>query len=243
MPLLTIGIAARDVFDDVATTPEHGIGQLGRTKDGRLFRYVENGGVALVVGNAIQAPAQDTDHDQLTCRVTAAGATALLMTTGAGGGALDANEYAEGFAIIDTTPGLGYCYRISDHAAIAASTDGTINLVPEDAIEVALTAASRVTLVQNPYKNVVQHPVTTATNVCVGGAVYPIALDRFGWIQSGGVGAALIAGTPAVGQPVTSVSSVAGSLAVHSAELNHAADMLVTGVDAKVLPVFWRLET
>ena len=243
MPLLTIGIAARDVFDDVATTPEHGIGQLARTKDGRIFRYVECGATALVVGNAIQAPAQDTDHDQNTCRVTAIGATALLITTGSGSGALDANEYAEGFAIIDTTPGLGYCYRISDHAAIAASTDGAINLVPEDAIEVALTAASRVTLCQNPYKNVIQHPVTTATNVCVGGAVYPITADRFGWIQSGGVGAALIDQTPAVGQPVTSTASVAGSLAVHSAELNHVADMMVTGRNGKVLPVFWRCDS
>lgn len=242
MPLLTIGISGQDVFSD-SSTALHGIGQAGRTKDGRLFRYVECGGTALVVGNAIQAPAQDTDHDQITCRATAIGATALLITTGASGGALDANEYAEGFAVIDTTPGLGYCYRISDHAAIAASTDGQLNLSPEDAIEVALTASSRVTLCQNPYKNVIQHPVTTATNVCVGGAVYPTTADYFGWIQSGGVGAALIDGTPAVGQPVTSTASVAGSLAVHSAELNHVADMMVTGVNGKVMPVKWCIDS
>lgn len=241
MPLLSIPVSGQDVFSDRATA-QHGIGQCGHTKDGRLFRYVENGGVALVVGNALQAQVEDVDHDNITARVTAIEATALLITTGASGGALDANEYADGYAIIDTTPGLGYCYRIAGHAAIAASTDGTINLVPEDAIEVALTALSRVTLVANPYKNVIQHPVTTATGVCIGGAVYPTTIDYFGWIQSGGPGAALIAGTPGAGQPLTSTGAVAGALTVHSAELNHVADMMVTGRDAKVLPVFWRCD-
>lgn len=240
MPLLTIGISGQDVFSD-SSTAQHGLGQMARTKDGRQFRYVECGATALVVGNALQSQVEDTDHDNITCRATAIGATALLITTGSGNGNLTANEYSEGYAIVDTTPGLGYCYRISDHAAIAASTDGAINLVPEDAIEVALTSDSRVTLVANPYKNVIQHPVTTASGVCVGGAVYPITADYFGWIQTGGPGAALIDGTPAVGQPVTSTAATAGALAVHSAELNHVADMMVTGRTGKVLPVLWKI--
>ena len=234
-------ISGQPAFEDEATA-KHKIGQQAVTGDGRKYRYVLAGATALVVGNALQTTVEDVDHDNLTCRVTAAGATALLMTTGASGGALDANEYAEGYAIIDTTPGLGYVYKISDHLAIAASTNGAINLYPEDAIQVALTASSRVTLVANPYKNVIQHPVTTASGVCVGGAIYPITAAQYGWIQTGGPGAALIAGTPAVGQPVTSVGATAGALTVHSAELNHVADMLVTGRSAAVCPVFWRCD-
>lgn len=233
-PSLTGQIA----FEDEAT-PQHAIGELRWTADGRKFRYVKAGATALVVGNALQATVEDVDHDAITVRVTAAGATALLITTGASGGALDVNEYEGGYAVIDTTPGLGYIYKIKDHLAIAASTDGTLNLFPEDAIQVALTAASRVTLVKNPYKDVIQHPVTTATNVCVGGAIYPITAAQYGWIQSGGVGAALIAGTPGAGQPLTSTGAVAGALTVHSAELNIVAEMMVTGRDTKVLPVFW----
>lgn len=225
-----------------SSTPLHPLGTPGEAFGGRKFRYVKAGASALVVGNALQAPAEDADHDDITVRVTAAGSTELLITTGASGGALDANEYAEGWAVIDTTPGLGYVYRIKSHAAIAASTNGTLVLEDDDAIQVALTASSKVTLVQNPYKNVIQCPVTTATNTCVGGAVYPIAASEYGWIQTGGPGAALIAGTPAKGQPVTSTSSAAGSLAVHSAELSNVAYMMVTGRDGKVLPVFWLLD-
>src|SRR3990167_3851811 len=147
---------------------------------------------------------------------------------------------SEGFAVVDTTPGLGYCYRISDHAAIAASTDGAINLVPEDAIEVALTSDSRVTLCQHPYKNVIVMPASTLTNMIVGGAVYPTTADYFGWIQTGGPGACAIEDTPAAGQPLT-VSDTAGQLGVHSAELPNVAYMLVTGRDDKVLPVCWTI--
>jgi hypothetical protein len=190
----------------------------------------------------LQAQIEDVDHDNIAVRATAVGATDLLITTGASGGALDVNEYAEGYAVIDTTQGLGYLYRIKGHAAIAASTDGSLQVFPEDAVEVALTTSSKITLVANPYKNVIQSPVTTDSGLCVGGAIYPIAATEFGWIQSGGLGAALIAGTPAVDQPVTSRSSVAGSLAVHSAELNEVALMAVTGRDGKVLPVKWLLD-
>lgn len=241
MPKFTGKVIGQGAFVST-TSPLHGIGEMAVTPDGRKFRYVQAGGSALVVGNALQAPAEDADHDDVTVRATAAGATELLITTGASGGALDLNEYQEGWAVIDTTPGLGYMYKIYQHAAIAASTNGSLFLYPEDAIQVALTTSSKVTLVKNPYKGVIQCPVTTATNTCVGGAVYPIGASEYGWIQSGGPGAALIAGTPAKGQPVTSTSSAAGSLAVHSAELSNVAYMMVTGRDGKVLPVFWLLD-
>lgn len=210
--------------------------------EGGIYRYVKAGASNLVVGNALQAPAEDADHDDITVRATDAGSFELLITTGSGSGALDANEYAGGLAIIDTTPGLGYAYRIDYHAAIAASTNGSIFLTRKNPIQVALTASSKVTLVKNPYKGVIQCPVTTATNTCLGGAVAAITAEYFGWIQSGGPGAALIAGTPAKGQPVTSTSSAAGSLAVHSAELSNVAYMMVTGRDGKVLPVFWQID-
>lgn len=239
MPHLTGStIAAQTVFSS-STVALHALGSKRYTKDGRGFRYVKAGASALVVGNAIQTRVEDADHDNVAVRATAAGATELLITAGSGGGALDANEYADGYAVIDTTPGLGYVYRISSHAAITASANGSLFLDPEDAVQVALTTSSKVTLVANPYDKVIQHPVTTASGACVGGAVYPIGAAEFGWIQCEGAGAALIAGTPAVGQPVTSVGAVAGALSVHSAELNAVAEMMVTGRDGKVLPVRW----
>mgnify|MGYP001561239948 CR=1 FL=1 len=240
MPNFT-GLGYQPAFSSVATAV-HVIGQQAISRDGRRYRYVLCGATALVVGNCIQSRIEDVDHDNVTARATAVGATDLLITAGASGGALDANEYAEGYAVIDTTPGLGYVYRISSHAAIAASANGTIVLDAEDGIQVALTGTSRVTLVASPYSKVIQSPVTTNSGTPVGGAIYPIVAAEYGWIQSGGLGAALISGTPAVGQPVTNQGTVAGALTVHSAELNEVALMAVTGRDAKVLPVYWLLD-
>lgn len=230
----------QEIFSS-STRQSHKLGQLGMTADGRFFRYVKAGASALVVGNALQSRVEDTDHDDVAVRATAAGATSLLITTGSGSGALDLNEYAGGYAVVDTTPGLGYNYKIAGHAAIAASTNGALDLDDNETVQVALTTSSKLTLCKSPYDGVIQHPVTTATGITVGGAVYPIAAGEYGWIQTGGPGAALIAGTPGAGQPVTAVGATAGALSVHSAELSHVAYMMATGRSGKVLPVFWVL--
>ena len=229
-------------WTEFSETAKHGIGELAVTSDGRAFRYVKVGAVALVVGNALQARIEDTDHDNVAVRATDAGSFELLITTGSGSGALDANEYAGGFAVIDTTPGLGYIYKIDHHAAIAASTDGILYLDKADPIQVALTTSSKVTLVRSPYNGVIQFPVTTATNICVGGAIAPITALYHGWIQTAGPGAGLIAGTPGAGLPVTAIGAVAGALTVHSGELGTVAKMMCTGRDGKVLPVQWMCE-
>lgn len=241
MPNFTGNKIYQPAFSSSAT-PLHQIGEEARTADGRRYRYCLVGITALVVGNCIQSRIEDVDHDDVAVRVTAAGATELLITTGSGNGALDAQEYAGGYAVIDTTPGLGYVYRISRHDAIAASTDGSLFLEACDAVQVALSALSKVTLVASPYNGVIQSPVTTNSGTPVGGAIYPITAAQYGWIQSGGAGAALIAGTPGVGQPVTNQGATAGALSVHSAELTEVAIMAVTGRSGKVCPVHWLLD-
>ncbi len=229
---------AQPLFSSSATQ-YHELG-FKATAQGRIFRYVKAGAL-LVTGNALQSAVEDVDHDDITCRATAIGATQLLITTGSGSGNLDENEYADGYAVIDTTAGLGFTYHIQSHAAIAATTNGALTLVDGETVQVALDTNSRITLVQNPFKNVIQMPASTLTNRMAGGCVYPIASGEFGWVQTGGPGAALISGTPGAGQPLT-VSGTAGALAVHSAELPEAAFMLVTGRSGKVLPVYWTLD-
>lgn len=205
----------------------------------RVFRYAKAGAL-LVTGNCLQSPAQTTGWAQLVCRVTAIGATQLLFTTG--GTALAENDLADGYAVIQEATGAGFTYHIKSNAAIGTTSNGALNLVDGETIQVALDGTSKVTLTVNPFKSVIQHPVTTATSSAIGGCVFPIASGEWGWVQTRGLGAGLIAGTPAVGQPVTSTGAVAGALTVHSAELNTVATMQVTGVDGKILPVTWLID-
>jgi hypothetical protein len=243
MPNLSQNSVSVSVFESWDSNI-HGLGAKGETADGRKFRWAKAGASALVVGDMLQAPAADTDHDDITVRATAAGSTELLITTGSGAGALDANEYAGGYAIIDTTPGLGYMYKISSHAAIAASTNGSIFLDPADPIQVALTTSSKVTLIKNQYDGVIQTPVTTLTGSAVGAAVYPIAAGEYGWIQTGGTCGVLTAGTPIVGSAVVVPGTAAGCVVADgaAAATQVVGSMRIVGRDGKVCPVYLTLD-
>jgi hypothetical protein len=220
----------------------HSLGQRAESADGRKFRYVKAGASALVVGNMIQAPAELTNHDQLTPSAASIGATEISVTLGAT--AVTANQYADGWICIDTTPALGYFLKIKSHPAAALSAAVVLTLRPEDALPVAITTSTRITLVPNPYKAVIQTPVSTLTGATVGAAIYPITAAEFGWIQTGGPAAVLIAGTPGVGLAVVVPGTAAGCVVVDgaAAATQVVGSMMVTGVDGKVLPVYLTLD-
>lgn len=218
-----------------SATQQHPLGAKGVTKDGRTFRYCLAGASNLVAGNCIQSAAVIANHLANTPPAVAIGATSFSYTPGATAGA--ANLYAEGYLGVDTTPGNGTTYNIKDHLAITASTAFTLNLDAEDPINVALTTSSRVGMIHNPYKNVIQMPVTTATGLLVGVANYIITAGEYGWIQTAGIGSVLIAGTPALGAGIMSPGTSAGAAVVVTTTnlvvAQYVGRMAQVGVDGK----------
>jgi hypothetical protein len=242
MPNLTADPEAysQQLFSSSATQQAQ-LGQRAVTSDGRTFRYCLVGAADLVVGNVIQSAAEVANHQQLTPVAAAIGATSITVALGAT--AATANQYAGGWAIIDTTPGLGYAYPILSHPAAALSTSVVLTLPPDSPIQVALTTSSRVSLQANPYSGVIQAPITTLTGAVVGVACYPITAAQYGWIQVQGPAAVLIAGTPAVGSAVVSPGSAAGAVVVDgaAAATEVIGAMMVTGVDGKCQAVRIRI--
>ena len=226
-----------NIFSSTATQ-QHPLGARTYTRDGRRFRYCKAGASALVAGNVIQAAAQVTTHDQLTPSAAAIGDSTITVTLDATNAAT-ANQYAGGWAIIDTTPGEGYSYPIASHPAAAASAAVVLTLPSDAKVQVALTTSSRVTLCPNEYSAVIQSPVTTLTGTVVGVCVYPIAASEYGWIQDQGTAGVLIAGTPGVGLAVVVPGTAAGCVVVDGAAsaTKVVGTMRVTGVDGKILPV------
>lgn len=218
----------------------HPIGCEGVDRYGRKFRFVRAGAVTLVVGNALQCAAEITAHQAMTPAAAAIGDKSITVTPGATSGAADL--YADGIAVIDTTPGEGYSYPIKTHLAITASTAFVLQLATGWSVQVALTTSSRVNLYPNPYRGVIQSPVTTLTGIPVGACVYPIVATEYGWIGTNGSFGTLIQGTPDVGEMVSVPGSAAGAVNDYAAGAESVVGtMLETGVDGKIQGVRWIL--
>lgn len=189
-------------------SPQTTVGSRVVSPDGRVYRYAKAGAVALVPGTLLQAPAENTAHQNLVPTATfAIGSNQVTVTLGAS--AVTANQYAGGYMVGTETPGQGYMYLISSHPA--ADSSATLTLTLSDPLEVALTTSSHVDLVANPYNGVVINP-TTATSAPVGVAVYPIAIGYYGWIQTGGLTNLLADGSVTVGTAVVASNGTAGAV-------------------------------
>lgn len=215
---------------DSSTTQQLPLGTYVQARDGRGYRYCQNAGTLMVTGNHIQAAVQNTAFQNLTPSAASVGDSALTITPGSTTGVI--NLFAEGVVQVDTTPDIGGMYSVSSHLAISSGTAFVCNLYSDDKLRVAWTSSTRVGMIQNAYKNVVQSP-TTATGVLVGVAIYPIPAStttvfQYGFVQTHGLANLLVAGTPAVGIGV-GYSATAGAAAVLGATLFQTGGMMVTG--------------
>jgi hypothetical protein len=214
--MVGIPIAVGSDGFQTSATQVHALGTLGFTKDGRIYRYCKAGLVDLVAGNVIQSPAITPNHLGAVSPAVALGAVAFTFTPGGTLGT--ANQYAEGYLQVDTTPGNGYVYGVSGHPAFATSTAFPLTLKLDDPIQVALTSSSRLGLLMNPWNGVIQSPITTATGLVVGVAPYIVSASQYGWIQVSGMASALVNGTPALGTIVIGTSgTTAGAVDVATA--------------------------
>lgn len=195
------------IVNDSAT-----LGALATTGDGRNFRYVIAGAVALVPGTLLQAPAEVTANERVAMAAAAAGATQIVTT---GTITVTANQYTGGYAMVAVTPGQGYSYQIGQHAAFTSAAS-TFNLI--DPVTIALTTASTVSFVANPFNAVIINP-TTATSSIVGVAVAATPISYYGWAQTAGPACVLAQGTVVVGEQVAASSTTAGAVVATSGVL------------------------
>lgn len=192
------------------STPTHELGEKVHTSDGRAFRYVRVGsGAALVIGNVLQSPAEDTGDQNIAAVATAVGS----MTVTTGTMTVTANQYAGGFMCVTVTPGLGEYYKIASHAAFSGAA-ATFTL--EEPIRTALTSSTRLDFVPNIYNGVIQNPAS-ASGTVVGVAVNDIAASNYGWIQVTGPCPVLTqasSGNASVGGLVVASNGTAGAVEI-----------------------------
>lgn len=227
-PTTTAGSGFLD--PDIATY----VGQKFDTSDGRELALVSNGTTALVAGVLVQSEAEVTAHQKLAMTVptaypATAGAYQILVTNGST--VLNVNKFQGGYVIVASGTGIGQMFKIASHQPAANGATFVVTL--EDPIQTTLDATSKITLVQNPYANVIISPATTATGGPVGVTLYNIAastaptynnttgaltaagVSQYGLIVTHGPVSCLIDSTVThVGYPLGVSKTTAGTLGV-----------------------------
>jgi len=187
--------------------PKINLGALYVAKDGRKYRYVKAGASALVAGELVQTPAEDTGDQSLAIAAASVGDTTVTTT---GTVTVTADQYAGGYLITtgEGGTGNGIAYKIKSHPAATAAV---VTITLEEPIQVALSTSTQIDLVYDPYNGVIQNP-TTASGAVLGVAVNDITAAQYGWVQTSGVAAVLSQGGATVGQVQVASNGTAGAV-------------------------------
>jgi len=205
MPSL-ISLGAQDIWDEHAT-PQHQLGSMGETSDGRIFRYAKMG-EAITMGYMTQSPAIDSATIKMSVTTAAAiGDKKIIFTHAAT--TSTANEYADGYVTVSYGTGIGQTLKISSHAAFTSGGTGSI-LNLEDPLIVALDTTSRISLAHNPWRGVLMD--TSVVTKPTGGALRAFTSEYYGWLLTRGVMGAFAHSAGAAGVPVICDATTAGAV-------------------------------
>jgi hypothetical protein len=233
-----------------SATQLHPLGTRGYDPQGRAYRYVRAGATDLVAGNVIQSAASVAGHLTLAVNTTSGGTSpgsvSISVTCAS---AVSTGFYNEGLLIVASGSGAGGIYTINQCPAVSTGATGAFTLYAEDAIptlaNMTISTSSKISLIPNPYQNVIQAPVTTATNVAVGVAVYVITATQFGWIQTWGPCAVISDDTTATGAPLNAVAGTAGRASGFTAASlltgQAIGNLIAAGVAGEWRPIFLKI--
>ena len=194
---------------EISSTQQVALGhRYAQDSTNRVWFYSEAGASTLDRGKLAVAATVDAQRINLSFSVAPAiGDTEVSVTIGSGNAA--ANDFRDGYLVVQDGLGEGRFYPIEGHGAITASTVGKIKL--REAIDtVSAITVANVDLLKNKYKDLVISVADQADPVA-GFPNVSITADYFGWTQTWGpcsvwfdeavvAGAALTIGTGTVGQ-------------------------------------------
>ncbi len=166
---------------------------------GKEVVYCKIGATAISgAGTVIVGPAQVANHSNVTVRTASIGAKVVIPTLGATKMAKDL--YKDGYLLVNDAVGEAYSYMVAGHASAAASSTAA-QILLKDGLEVALTTASEVTLIQNPYSGVLYaFESGTKTSMPVGVALCTAAASSYAWIGKTGLWPVPAEGTVVAGE-------------------------------------------
>lgn len=174
--------------------------------DGRIFRYAKcNAGTGITKGHMAESPtvvANESSITQTAMTNAISGASIgakvikVLLTA-----AIAANLYEDGYLTIESSTGLGQCFRIKSNKAGGGAVATPCELTLYDPLVVALSATSVISLTKNKYANVVVCP-STPVGVPIGVPLITVTAGKYFWAQTRGCCALEVATMLTIGRNV-----------------------------------------
>jgi len=240
-------VAAQDIYEQ-SSTQQHKLGERLVIGD-RVFRYMKAGSSNLSAGYVVGAPCTLTSEDTVT---VAHGIGTTVVTITASG--VSANDFAEGYLVVDEGTGAGETYKIRSNTA--TDSDGLIQVTLYDGLKTAWdTSDTDVTLIPSPYKDVIVCP-TDGIILPVGVPLIAVTANYYFWGQTWGPCGVKIDGTAgalgaAIDERLLGLSgSTAGALDVYKAVDSDGPGPSIVGMvmldsadhtDTKIEPVYLML--
>lgn len=200
-------------YHDTETSQSADLGTVYRQHStGRCYRYSENGGTAADPGKLMVNATQAANHLNMSFTTApAAGDQFVEVTLGAT--AVTADDYRDGFVVIQDGTGEGILHPLASHGAYDASATGArFDLAAGEQIQVAgATSESNVDLIKSLYKDVVISVADQADNP-VGVYNVSVAANAYGMIQTWGPCSVWQDEANAVGDMLTTGTGVAGQV-------------------------------
>jgi len=195
-------------INTVNDNQETALGQMG-FYNGRIFRYVKAGAVALDRAKLVVAPTVVANHLNMSfAAAPAIGDKQVTVTLGAT--AATADQYAGGELIVQDGTGEGRSYPVEGN--LAADSAGTCTVYLKERIDTAgALSETNVDLIASPYNGVVIS-ATDQADMAIGVPAVVVAASKYAWVASGGRTSVLADEAVAVGLPVTIGTGVAGAV-------------------------------
>lgn len=202
---------------EVTSTKTQTLGSVGRTADGRVYRYAKAGASDLAPGKLAVNSDLNADVTNKTIAASAAiGAKSVVIDAG---GAIVADAYADGFLTINDATGEGITYAVSGNTGVSGAGEVTVSL--KEPLKVAVTVdVSEATLKASPFSGLVIS-ATDQADLPVGVPNVTITAGYFGWVQTQGECAVLADEAVTKGLALTTGTGVAGAVEAYDGVGEH----------------------
>ena len=177
----------------------------------RVFVY---GGIssagAVTAGKLVQQQVHVANHSQMAATATtAAGETAISVETV--GTNMTLNQYAGGYLYVNDVDGEGQSMRVKSNPAHVHGTDPSVVITTYDPLVTALSTSSQLSIIANPYADMVVAPAAE-TGAVTGVTNIDMTASYFGWFQIRGPKACLADDTLVLGNNAVRGGSTAGAV-------------------------------